>query len=91
MIAEGLADVAAIDSILYAMLERHRPHELRRTRVLCCSGRAPAPPFVAGIHTSLDGIARMREALAETLNDPSLRAVNDELLLEGIEDLPLDT
>lgn len=33
----------------------------------------------------------IREALAETMNDSSLRAVRDDLLLEGIEALPLDT
>jgi hypothetical protein len=90
MIAQGLADVAAIDSVLYAMLQRHRPHELRRTRVVCCSGRAPAPPYVAGVRTSPDGLAMIRQALAETLNDPSLRAIKNALLLEGIEELPLD-
>src|SRR4051812_2186966 len=43
-IASGTADVAAIDCVLYALLERHRPEELRSTRVLCSSGRIPAPP-----------------------------------------------
>ena len=90
MIARGLADVAAIDSVLYAMLERQRPQDLWHTRVVCCSGRAPAPPYVAGTHTSAEGLIMIREALAETLRDPSSRPIKDALLLEGVELLPDD-
>jgi ABC-type phosphate/phosphonate transport system substrate-binding protein len=90
MIAAGCADVAAVDCVLYALLERHRPQELRGTRILCRSGHMPAPPYVAGANLSGMDILKIREALAETLEAPALRSAKETLLLQGVEPLPPD-
>ena len=45
-VARGEADVAAIDCVTYACLDRYRPSRLEGTRRLCYTARAPGIPFV---------------------------------------------
>ena len=47
-VVRGEADVAAIDCVTYACLDRYRPSRLEGTRRLCYTARAPGIPFVAG-------------------------------------------
>lgn len=88
MIAHGWADVAAIDCITYALLQRHRPESLREVRVLCCSSRFPAPPYVVGSQVSESEAHQIREALVETLAAPDMRHAKDALLINEVVDLP---
>lgn len=62
MVAEGFADVASIDHLTYALIERYRPSALRETRVLCCSMRTPAPPYVTGSHMADKQVEQIRQA-----------------------------
>ena len=48
----GTADVAAIDCIVYRLLERIRPSALLGLRVLCETPSAIAPPFVTSMTTN---------------------------------------
>lgn len=91
MIAHRHADVAAIDCITYALLQRHRSRALREVRVLCCSPRFPAPPYVVGSQVSECEVHQIREALVETLAAPDMRRVKDVLLIEDVVDLPLQS
>jgi ABC-type phosphate/phosphonate transport system substrate-binding protein len=77
LVAQGAADVAAIDCVTYALLERCRPHVVARTRVIAEIGAAPALPFITR-HAEL--VAPLRAAL-ECLSAEA-RA---PLLLEGFE------
>jgi ABC-type phosphate/phosphonate transport system substrate-binding protein len=90
MISSGAADVAAVDGVTYALLARHRPAALTAARVLCCSSRIPAPPFVTSAGIADDDLRRMQDALFETLESPGVRAAREELLLETAEIVPLD-
>ena len=62
MVARGEADVAAIDCVTYACLERYRPSRLQGTRRLCYTARAPGIPFVtrAGAIRIESGTCRAR-------------------------------
>lgn len=90
MIARGDADVAAIDGVTYTLFQRHRTQMLSATRVLCHSRRMPAPPFVTSSRTTCEELQRVQDALFETLEAPEIRAIKDELLLEGAEILALE-
>ncbi len=84
MIAAREADVASIDCITYALLERHRPWELAAVRKFAFSEAAPAPPYVTGMHTSPGMLERLRAALHEAMEDPTLGEVRQTLLLGGV-------
>lgn len=88
-VAGGGADVAAIDCVTYALLARHAPAALDGIRVLCRSATAPGLPYVTADATGPEGLRRLRAGLHRALDDPSLAAVRDDLLLEGVEELPL--
>ena len=89
MVARGEADVAAIDCVVHALLVRHRPVAVAGTRPLGRTPQAPAPPFVTGAAASDATVARLRTALCRAFDDPSLEAARADLLLAGLEVLPL--
>jgi ABC-type phosphate/phosphonate transport system substrate-binding protein len=90
MVADGFADVASIDRVTYALIERYRPVALRNTRVLCCSMRTPAPPYVTGSQMTDTQVEQIRQALTETLAMPSMKVAKEALLLDGVVNLPLE-
>ncbi|MGH6905458.1 MAG: phosphate/phosphite/phosphonate ABC transporter substrate-binding protein [Geminicoccaceae bacterium] len=89
MVARGEADVAAIDCVVHALLARHRPAALHGTRPLTATADAPAPPFVTRARAGDDLVRRLRAALIQTFDDPALAAARADLLLAGVEILPL--
>jgi hypothetical protein len=89
MIARGAADVAAIDCVVHALLVRHRPDAVAGTLPLGHTPQAPAPPFVTRAGAGHETIARLQAALFRAFDDPSLEAARADLLLAGIEVLPL--
>jgi ABC-type phosphate/phosphonate transport system substrate-binding protein len=88
MVADGAADVAAIDCVSHALLARHRPAALGGTRVLCRSAAAPAPPFVTRAAAGEALIERLRAALCRACAEPALAALRQALLLDGVAILP---
>jgi ABC-type phosphate/phosphonate transport system substrate-binding protein len=87
MVARGEADVAAIDCVVHALLVRHRPAAVAGTRLLCQTAQAPAPPVVT--RAGAGDATRVRAALFRAFDDSSLEAARADLLLAGIEALPL--
>lgn len=87
-VARGDADVAAIDCVTFAHLQRWRPELAERLRVLTWTVRSPGLPLITGLTTRPDELERLREALAEAAADPALREVRDTLLLEGFSIAP---
>jgi ABC-type phosphate/phosphonate transport system substrate-binding protein len=66
MVARGEADLAALDGVTWAMLQRHEPEVAARLVVLDMTARAPALPFItaprfdeirADLVAALDGAA----------------------------------
>jgi ABC-type phosphate/phosphonate transport system substrate-binding protein len=88
-VRSGKADIAAIDCVTFALLERHRPAALAGIRVLEETAAAPALPFVTAPGTGPEELRVLRRALAETISDPALAPARDALLLSGVEELPL--
>ena len=88
MVGRGAADVAAIDCVTYALVERYRPTLLAGTRRLGTTDRAPGIPYVTRCSEDEQTLARMRNALHNTFADPQLAEVRQALLLNDIEVLP---
>ena len=88
-VQQGRADLAAIDCVTFALLERHRPRALDGIRVLEDTPAAPALPFVTAARAAPRELRILRRALADALSDPELAPAREALLLSGIEELPL--
>jgi ABC-type phosphate/phosphonate transport system substrate-binding protein len=89
-VAGGRADVATVDCVTFAMLERYRPQAVGDVRVLGRTAEAPALPFVTARNAGADKIARLRAGLARAVADPALADLRAELLIEDVLVLPED-
>ena len=87
-VARGEADVAAIDCVTYALLDRYRPSLLKGTRRLCYSARAPGIPFVTRAGSDPKRIRQLQNALLEAFEDSEVRAAGAAVFIDGVELLP---
>jgi ABC-type phosphate/phosphonate transport system substrate-binding protein len=85
LLANGQADVAAVDCLTYELLSRYRPAAIRGTRPLGLTCSAPAPPYVTARAFNLDTVERMQNALLETYEDQALAGSRQALLISKIE------
>jgi ABC-type phosphate/phosphonate transport system substrate-binding protein len=88
-VQSGRVDLAAIDCVTFALLERHRPSAVAEVRILEETPAAPALPFVTAVSTTANELRLLRRALTDTLADPALAATREVLLLRGVEEIPL--
>jgi ABC-type phosphate/phosphonate transport system substrate-binding protein len=89
-VAEGVADVAAIDAVTFAHLHALRPALTRRLRVLEWTERTPGLPLITAAGTDPRTVTALREALDDVARGPRLEAVRETLRLEGFTVLPLN-
>ena len=89
MVARGEADVAAIDCVTHALLQRHRPEALAGTRVLGRTESAPGLPYVTHGDAGVELLEALRKGLRRALRDRELAPARAELLIEDFEILPL--
>jgi ABC-type phosphate/phosphonate transport system substrate-binding protein len=87
-VAAGEADVAAIDCITWAHLQRLRPSTTKALRVLSWTKATPGLPLITAAGIGAAVLAVLRRALAEVARDPALAPVRAALLLDGFETLP---
>lgn len=87
-VADGKADLAAIDAVVLDQLQRFRPDLSRSLRVLHWTVRTPAPPMITAQGTSAAVHARLLLALEDAAHDPALREARGLLRLDGFNVLP---
>ena len=90
MVASGAADVAAIDCLTFALLDRHRPAATEGVRVLTHSDFGPGIPYVARTDTKPEMLELMRDSIIAAFSDPSLAEALDALFFIGVTVLPKD-
>ena len=90
-IRSGEADVAAIDCVTHALLSRCRPDVVAATRIIGRTVEAPGLPYVTRAPAESDLMQRLRAGLLRAFDDPRLRPVRDELLIAGLDMLPVAT
>jgi ABC-type phosphate/phosphonate transport system substrate-binding protein len=88
-VREGRADVAAIDCVTYAGLERAAPQEVAPLRVIARSASAPALPFVTRRDIAPSDLERLRAGFKAAVADPTLAEPRAAMLLAGVEIVPL--
>jgi ABC-type phosphate/phosphonate transport system substrate-binding protein len=74
MIAEGDADVAAIDCVTFALTQDHLPDLAKRVHVIGVTASAPGLPLIASRALGPEPLSRMRDALDAALSADPERA-----------------
>jgi ABC-type phosphate/phosphonate transport system substrate-binding protein len=83
MVAEGRADLAAIDCVTFGIARRLDLPGVSRLRVMAESPAVPGLPLITGAGTSAEELGRLRVGLAEALADPKLEQARAALGLAG--------
>ncbi|MEJ8324349.1 PhnD/SsuA/transferrin family substrate-binding protein [Kosakonia sacchari] len=77
------ADIAAIDCVTFALLQRHEPSLLRGLRVIAQSPLAPGLPLITAQRSSAATLASIREALQQLVSDARFRETCAAVLIGG--------
>ena len=88
MVAGGEADLAAIDCVSWAHLQRIAPAHTGALRVLGWTDASPSLPFVTAAGTDAATFRALRSALTDVIADPALAGVRERLFLSGFDFAP---
>ncbi len=89
-VAQDEADVAALDCVTWAHLQRWRTSLTDRLRVLTWTVRSPGLPLITSLGVGPSQLAALRAALDDVARDPDLGEVRETLLLEGFSLTPVE-
>lgn len=87
-VVDGEADLASLDAVTWALLERHHPELTERVVVVGNGPRVPCLPLIAGPVVGAAGVDELRAALGSIAADPAASAIRSALLIDGF--VPLD-
>ncbi len=87
-VADGEADLAAIDAVTFAALARGDPAAVAGVRTLAWSDLSPGLPFVTSAATPPATVRHLRGVLAEVLGGTTPGPARAALLIEGVETMP---
>ncbi|WP_299396840.1 phosphate/phosphite/phosphonate ABC transporter substrate-binding protein [Pelagibius sp.] len=90
VVAEGGADVCAIDCVTFALLARLHPELRAELQPIARSPSAPALPYITRRDVPASDLERLRAGLRHAFDDPALQGLRDSLLLADVEVKPLD-
>jgi ABC-type phosphate/phosphonate transport system substrate-binding protein len=88
-VADGHADIAAIDCITYAHLQQKRPAATREVRLLGWTQSTPGLPFITSLQTDAATRQTLLQTLYDVTADPALASIRATLELERFVELPL--
>lgn len=90
MVGAGEADVASLDCVTYAFMQRYRPEKAAKVRVIGETPSTPALPLVTAASTPLATVEALRKVLMAVVADPDLAVLREALFLKGFEVLPVE-
>ncbi|QEW30810.1 phosphate ABC transporter substrate-binding protein [Erwinia billingiae] len=88
LVRRGQADIAAIDCISWALLQRDFPEELRGLKIIDQTASVPGLPVITSARTSAETLAALREGLTQVVTDVANRPMLDALLIKDFTPLP---
>jgi ABC-type phosphate/phosphonate transport system substrate-binding protein len=80
-------DVCAIDCVTWGLVQKFRPGQAVRYRILGQTAPSPSLPFVTSITTDAAAIARLRDALQALFSDAGTAGIRQTLGLTGVSQL----
>ncbi len=88
LVANGGADVAAIDCVTYGNLARFAPEQVAGVRILARTARTPGLPLVTRATANDRELAMLRDALTRFTDDPAAAPVRAVLGLTRFRTVP---
>ncbi|MGO1117966.1 phosphate/phosphite/phosphonate ABC transporter substrate-binding protein [Rhodovibrionaceae bacterium A322] len=85
MVADGKADLAAIDGVTLAIYQQHRPQLTERLKILSWSEAVPGLPYITSLARPAEQRVRIRTAVCEAFELPEGEQARAALLLTGCE------
>lgn len=85
MVASGEADVAAVDCVSLAHLQRLYPGVVAKLRVLGWTPASPSLPFITARSAGDSTVQLLRAALAGVFSDATLAPARERLFLTGVD------
>ncbi|MBF2789275.1 MULTISPECIES: phosphate/phosphite/phosphonate ABC transporter substrate-binding protein [Enterobacter] len=82
-VKRGAGDIAAIDCVTWALLQRHEPERLAGLAIIDHTPLTPGLPLIASPNTSPETLNAIRDALHELVDAPEYREVRDAVLIDG--------
>lgn len=89
-VAEGQADIAAIDCVTFTHIEKIEPDLIQHIKILAETEETPNLPFITSGKTDEGTLAALRDALNTVATAPEYRAIQSALMLDGISILAND-
>lgn len=89
-VAKGEADIAAIDCVTFAHIEKIDPGLVADLRIIGTTEETPTLPFITSADTDDETLALLRQSLIAVSSDPRHQALMQSLLISGIEVLSAD-
>ncbi len=81
------ADIAAIDCVTWALLQRYQPEALAGLVVIAHGPLAPGLPFITSANSSASTLGLLREALQQLVSDERYRPLCEALFICGYSDM----
>ncbi len=88
MIQQRQADIAAIDCVSFALLQRDNPSAVAGLKIIAQTDIAPGLPLITSLATSKEQLNQIRQAITATVNSPEASSAKDKLLIKGFSTLP---
>jgi len=86
-VAEGRADLAAIDAVCWALATRREPDAAARLRVIATTPLRPGLPLITAGHRGDAGAEAIRAAVSDALRSPDTLGARQALFLVALESL----
>ena len=87
-VADGAADIAAVDAVCWAMARRYLPDLTARLKSIATTARTPGLPLVTARSRSDRDVDLIVEALEDCLADPGMAEARQLLFLQAVERIP---
>ena len=81
LVAQGQADMCAVDCVTYCLLQVHAPLEIANLRILATTQSAPSLPYITSLSTSPEVLVKLQSGLIAAGLDPALQAIRKQLMM----------
>ncbi|MEP4770810.1 MAG: PhnD/SsuA/transferrin family substrate-binding protein [Roseibium sp.] len=88
-VADGIAEVAAIDAVCWQLALQEKPEMAGRLRSIGMSAKVPNLPFISSRHHDEETLQKINSAVANVLSDPETEKSRQRLRIGGFSTIDI--